>query len=302
MATYEHLPPGLHARVDSDRTDESPFGSALTTPVDEDVVLFSGIEQRLSGKTLVSHEDAYLDSRAGGIDEHAFSKSFANVVAIEGLEANTVKISKPSLEEPPIKETTTWVKAPSSGNPLEPSTKDILSLLPFSHQSASLDDLARANDCFSSLQEYSFRTLAPIALRILIFLPWCIIAGASILLFPLHLEMIVFQPGFVTSPQGIHRYAFWSTVVKELVGAFIASLLVLLYTVPKVGVPVLCAAITQFVFAWQDFRVNCEIPLGEDDRQSLYYIWKFHASGETLGLREDEKGFYAMVDGAKASE
>ncbi|KAG6877526.1 hypothetical protein C0992_009804 [Termitomyces sp. T32_za158] len=44
-------------RVDSDRTDESPFGSTLTTPVDEDVILFHGIEQRLIGKPHISHDE-----------------------------------------------------------------------------------------------------------------------------------------------------------------------------------------------------------------------------------------------------
>ena len=34
-------------RVDSDETNESPFGSELTTPVDEDVLFHQGIHERL---------------------------------------------------------------------------------------------------------------------------------------------------------------------------------------------------------------------------------------------------------------
>jgi len=40
-------------RLDSENTDDSPFASSLTTPVDEDVELFSGIEARLFGKDAI---------------------------------------------------------------------------------------------------------------------------------------------------------------------------------------------------------------------------------------------------------
>lgn len=42
--------PALVERVDSGVTDESPFGSKLTTPTDEHVQLFSGIDARLLSK------------------------------------------------------------------------------------------------------------------------------------------------------------------------------------------------------------------------------------------------------------
>ena len=40
-------------RLDSENTDDSPFASSLTTPVDEDVELFSGIKARLLGKDTI---------------------------------------------------------------------------------------------------------------------------------------------------------------------------------------------------------------------------------------------------------
>ncbi|KAG6899181.1 hypothetical protein C0995_006759 [Termitomyces sp. Mi166 len=75
-------------------------------------------------------------------------------------------------------------KLASENHTQEPAetAKDLLSLLPFAQHSPTL--------------------------RILIFLPWCPIAGARILLFPTHLERIIFGPGFVSSPQGIYRFAF----------------------------------------------------------------------------------------------
>jgi hypothetical protein len=49
----------LIERVDSGATDESPFGSSLTTPVDEDIQLFHGIEERLMAKGEVEHVGTY---------------------------------------------------------------------------------------------------------------------------------------------------------------------------------------------------------------------------------------------------
>ncbi|KAG6883129.1 hypothetical protein C0995_012880 [Termitomyces sp. Mi166 len=95
--------------------------------------------------------------------------------------------------------------------------KDLLSLLPFAQHSPALDTARRTSSSHSLLMP---------ALRILIFLPWCPIAGASILLFPTHIERIIFGPGFVSSPQGIHRFAFWTDVSKELMGAFLGAVLV----------------------------------------------------------------------------
>ncbi|KAG6905627.1 hypothetical protein DXG01_001536 [Tephrocybe rancida] len=404
-AVPEGHPLGSHTlieRVDSDRTDESPFGSTLTTPVDEDVILFSGIEQRLVVKPLISQDDAsedyIIDPKAGGIDEHALSKSMGqdNAKLMVATPTRSAPTPSPSLEQLPInvdmqvdsfeapvsrpragpfageasasgsselqacdapktlEENTSLEKTISSDkklaaeldilnrqlensgqvmknillqacNPPEPLeetklsettisldkkltveldisspqsvkteqvTKDILSLLPFAHQAPSLDDLSRATDCFSSLQQLALRTLFPIALRVLIFLPWCVIAGASILLFPAQLETVVFGLGFVTSPRGIYRYVFWTEVSKELVGVFIAFLVIVWCSYPKVGLLVMAAVVAQSVYVWQGFRLNRNIPLGEDDKQSLYHVFVHYTSGHAMTLREDEDGFH----------
>ncbi|KAG6815790.1 hypothetical protein H0H93_008985, partial [Arthromyces matolae] len=76
----------LIERIDSDRTDESPFGSALTTPVDEDVVLFDAVKSRRMESSDMYYgpqdEEAYeLISKDGGLlkvighDEPKLTKS-----------------------------------------------------------------------------------------------------------------------------------------------------------------------------------------------------------------------------------
>ncbi|KAG5634381.1 hypothetical protein H0H81_002168 [Sphagnurus paluster] len=87
------------ARVDSDRTDESPFGSALTTPVDEEVILFTGIEQRILSRSLETYgKDAAVQD--GGVDGHEFHKVIHDEAKL--LAFNTLKSAptpSPSLEQ-----------------------------------------------------------------------------------------------------------------------------------------------------------------------------------------------------------
>ncbi|KAG6864404.1 hypothetical protein C0991_009729 [Blastosporella zonata] len=316
--------PVFMERVDSDRTDESPFGSTLTTPVDEDVILFPGIEQHLIIKSLssdrgtegyklnskvggidgqddtklmIDHSLRNLNLRMGGIEEQDNAKPFPtktdSSVSPEPNPRSTLKPLEVSVEE-----TTPLGKKLSSELDISEDSaeiaKDILSMLPFSHQSPSIEDLTRANDCLSSIQVITLHTLFTIASRFIFFLPWCVIAGASILLFPTNLETVIFRPGYVTSPQGIYRYAFWTEVSKELVSIFVASVFIVWYFFPKLGLLVICAVVAQFVYAWQGFKLNPKIPLGKDDRQSLYYVLNQYVSGDTVlgGLREEEDGFY----------
>lgn len=69
-------------RVDSGATDDSPFGSSLTTPVDEDIQLFHGIEQRLLAKgeieTLATSGSAIYIGEQDGLDTSLQSRHFSN--------------------------------------------------------------------------------------------------------------------------------------------------------------------------------------------------------------------------------
>lgn len=72
-------------RVDSGATDDSPFGSSLTTPVDEDIQLFHGIEQRLLVKgeieTLATSWSAIYIGERDRLDASIQSRHFSNAAA-----------------------------------------------------------------------------------------------------------------------------------------------------------------------------------------------------------------------------
>ncbi|KAG6885439.1 hypothetical protein C0993_001756 [Termitomyces sp. T159_Od127] len=349
-------------RIDSDRTDESPFGSTLTTPVDEDVILFPGIEQRLDEKSHSSHHEVEegftMIPNEGG--ENVLCKSIDSdyTKSIEGTTLQIVPTPQSTLQRssviidalptsdavkrratrprgqptdllPPaasdvdLSDALNAVKSISQGTrnttceveeipeeaaPFEEkltstlnigtdqhsveTAKDFLALLPFAHQSAALD-VARATDYLSSLEQLSFGSLVLDALRALFFLPWCVIAGASIILFPRYLETIVFGLGYVASPQGIHRFAFWAEVSKELFSTFLAFLLVVWCLYPAIGHLLMCLTVVRFLYAWKDFKPNRKIRVGEDDMQSLYYVSRHYIFGDDalISLREDEDGF-----------
>lgn len=73
-------------RIDSGITDESPFGSSLTTPVDEDVQLFPGIEERLLKSRIDLLGSAELATHVGspnGLSEYSNSLSEAACKTLE---------------------------------------------------------------------------------------------------------------------------------------------------------------------------------------------------------------------------
>ena len=44
--------------------------------------------------------------------------------------------------------------------------------------------------------------------------------------------------------------------------------------------------------AWQDFKVDRTVPLGEDDRQTMYLVaTQYGVPDELMGIRKTEKGY-----------
>ncbi|OBZ73959.1 hypothetical protein A0H81_06090 [Grifola frondosa] len=112
------------------------------------------------------------------------------------------------------------------------------------------------------------KTLLPPLVRLLFFLPWCAAVGGAILLAPAHLELVTFAPGYIRSPRGVRRLAHWADCALHHVGIFLACAVVLAWYCPLAAAPVLARC----VYAWQDFRPDAKVPLGEDDRQSLWAV------------------------------
>ncbi|KAF8055206.1 hypothetical protein FPV67DRAFT_1745460 [Lyophyllum atratum] len=361
-------------RVDSDRTDESPFGSALTTPIDEDVELFPGIQQRLLAKDLDPHihgAPVYLGPHGAGLDTQGFLKVTQTEAKLSvGDALKAAPTPSPSLDElsiydnskdsllnahdsrlragsiysqpnrpldipgetpdaqlaeypffdplpgprsstasavaengPPALDATQKPIPVSSVSPNDKASaetaRDLFSVLPFAHKTPSFDDLALANDILSStLSHFSYRNIVPTLLRVILFLPWCMLAGGAILLFTAHLETVIFGPGFTASPKGIRRFAFFADVASELVSIFVMSVVVFWYMFPTAGLMVVGGVLAQAIYAWHGFELDRRVPLGEDDRQTVYLVWKQYRFADALmGMMSTEKGFFTAGAG-----
>ena len=59
------------------------------------------------------------------------------------------------------------------------------------------------------------------------------------------------------------------------------------------GVTVAALVLSRFIFVWQDFEFDQSIPLGEDDRQSLYRI----AVLDNYGLDKNTVVFTKLENG-----
>jgi hypothetical protein len=130
------------------------------------------------------------------------------------------------------------------------------------------------------------------ALRVLFFLPWCIGVGGSIVLCPSELDTITFQTGYLEPLFGIYRFAHWADHTFEHIVIFATFLGFIAWFSPALGVMLGCAVVALAVNAWSDFELDPSVPLGGDDRQSVYLsVTKFWLTDEFLNLRRVNKGF-----------
>lgn len=118
--------------------------------------------------------------------------------------------------------------------------------------------------------------------RVICFIPWCIIVGGALLLFPQYLEYVTFRTGYLPSVQGIRRFAHWANCALQHLLIFIAFVLAIGYCNKPFGIALGAFALARSLFVWQDFKFDRSIPLGQDDRQSLYMI----AMMEDYGIQE----------------
>ncbi|KAI0945906.1 hypothetical protein AcV7_010020 [Taiwanofungus camphoratus] len=149
----------------------------------------------------------------------------------------------------------------------------------------SLDSFLTLDDSSSSREPLTLPTSKSALLRIIFFLPWCITVGGAILLSPQHLEIITFPPGYLSSPTGTRRFAFWADCAAHQVFIFLACLAAYVWWDFPRGVLLASAALARFVYVWHDFRVDQSIPPGEDDRQSLYLVVTLAYTKEDMVIR-----------------
>ncbi|KAI0709988.1 hypothetical protein C8Q76DRAFT_798758 [Earliella scabrosa] len=119
--------------------------------------------------------------------------------------------------------------------------------------------------------------LLPTLLRIALFLPWCALVGAAILLFPQHLERAVFSPGYLPgpSPRGLRRLAFWSDMAWDYVKIFLFALFAVCGASAGWGALLFALAAGRFAYVWMPFSPRLGTlhrRLGEDDMESLWLL------------------------------
>lgn len=136
----------------------------------------------------------------------------------------------------------------------------------------------------------------PTLMRVVFFLPWCVLVGATIVLVPQQLELVAFSPGYTPPQRGIHRFAYWAEYGSQFVVIFLGAATLSSWWCPiEVGMVLFGAVLALFVGSWGDFEVDVGKPLGDDDRQSVWVILRY--GGSLRIKRNGEDGFVVDPDG-----
>lgn len=155
-------------------------------------------------------------------------------------------------------------------------TSDIQTDLDPDFQEITLYDTASLflDDTFiPRMLSLTLQDISLLVTRALLFVPWYALVGGAILLFPQYLNLIAFSCGYVSSPpRGIHRYAHWAECGLAHVLLFLLSVAWLVKTSGNLALLVVFGG--QMVMSWKDFRFDSELPVGVDDRQSLFLVAK----------------------------
>ncbi|EPS96066.1 hypothetical protein FOMPIDRAFT_1025542 [Fomitopsis schrenkii] len=119
-------------------------------------------------------------------------------------------------------------------------------------------------------EPWTRRRILSVATRVLFFLPWCVAVGGAILLSPYHLDLVAFKTGYLSYERGPHRFGYWAQCAHQHVVIFLAFLAVCAWWNMRYGTWAVAAVLAGTVYAWHDFKVDLTVPLGDDQRQSLY--------------------------------
>jgi hypothetical protein len=134
--------------------------------------------------------------------------------------------------------------------------------------------------------------------KVLGFLPWCIAVGGAIMLYPTQLELVAFNTGYQSSLKGIQRFAYYADCAMQHVAIFVGCVAVLCWWSSTFVTTLLVATITAgFCLAWGDFVLDRSIPLGHDDRQTIYLVFtNYGLQGDSIVFRKTEAGYFALEE------
>lgn len=135
--------------------------------------------------------------------------------------------------------------------------------------------------------------IALCAIRIAFFVPWCFAIGGAILLFPQYLDLITFKTGYMPPPELARRFAYWAQHAWQFIVIFLGIVAAISYCEPARGITFSALAMARFFYVWSSFKFDQSVPLGQDDRQSIYMALVMKDSGigkDTLVLTRSENG------------
>ena len=132
---------------------------------------------------------------------------------------------------------------------------------------------------------------------------WTFAVGGCIFLHPTtHLDAITFSSGFVLPPPSdIARFGYWAENAISHMCTFLAGLCFLIWWRLDLGLPVLVVVLCLFWKAWSHFELDKDVPLGEDDRQTIYLISMMHTLGDGYRFRASDGSFVDLPPGIKLS-
>lgn len=165
-------------------------------------------------------------------------------------------------------------------------------------QSMLVDEPVTPSPASPAPQYFSLISFLIITAKVICFLPWCIAVGATLSLAPQYSDLVAFQTGYVASLQGVRRFAYWAECGLQQVAIFTASVIIVCYFKMSLGITLAAVAFSRFIYVWQDFKFDQSIPLGQDDRQSLYRVAVMDNYGldkNTIILMESEGEVYRSV-------
>ena len=143
--------------------------------------------------------------------------------------------------------------------------------------------------------------LSRVFVLVLCFPFWTFAVGGCIFLCPAtYLDIVTFGSGFVPPPlSGIARFGYWAENAIPHMCTFLAGLCFLIWWRPDLGLSTLVVVLCLFRRAWSHFELDKDVPLGEDDRQTIYLISMELSLGDGHRFRISDGSFMELPSGIK---
>lgn len=130
---------------------------------------------------------------------------------------------------------------------------------------------------------------------------WTFAVGGCIFLSPTtHLDTITFSSGFVLPPPSdIARFGYWAENAIPHMCTFLAGLCFVIWWRLDIGFSILVIVLYLFWRAWSHFELDKDVPLGGDDRQTIYLVSMMHTLGDGYRFRTGDGSFVDLPSGIK---